>query len=180
LQFLFDFAAESTFLQNAHVALNQNGNAEALTRVAAQLEEWAEYQESGMGNHKPFDVQFRIEAANEIMEQAQQLLSDRSVVPAAPVVLAGAALEEFLRSMQVDCGQPIVGKPSISAFADALKKADLLTKGDVKDITSWADQRNAAAHGHFEDLSRERTLIMVEGINLFMRRNTDAPGEATY
>jgi hypothetical protein len=47
--------------------------------------------------------------------------------------------------MQVDSGQPIAGKPSISSYADALRKVELITRGDVKNITAWADDRNEAA-----------------------------------
>jgi len=86
-----------------------------------------------MAGQKPFGVRFRIEAATDIMEQVQLLLKDPDLHPAAAVVLAGAALEEFLRSMQVDSGQPIAGKPCISEYAAALAKADLLTRREVKE-----------------------------------------------
>ena len=141
--------------------------------MAVQLEEWAAYRESGVGNEKPFEVQLRIEAATDILEQVQLLLGESGVHVAAPVVLAGAALEEFLRSMFEESGGPLVGKPGIASYADALRKSDLITRGEVKDITAWADQRNQAAHGHFDDLSRDRTLIMVDGINLFIRAHSD-------
>jgi hypothetical protein len=94
---------------------------------------------------RPFEVRFRIEAATELLEQVQRVLKDAEVHVAAPIVLAGAALEEFLRSMFEESGAPLVGRPGLAAYADALRKADLLNRGEVKDITSWADQRNAAA-----------------------------------
>ena len=155
-----------------------NSNQIAIEAVALQLDEWATYEESGVAGQMPFEVRFRIEAATDIKEQAQQLLSDAKVHPAAPVVLAGAALEEFLRSMVVDCGEPIVGKPGIAAYADALRKAEVISRGEAKDVTAWADQRNDAAHVHFDDLTRARTLLMVEGINLFMSKHTDSPAPA--
>jgi hypothetical protein len=34
--------------------------------------------------------------------------------------------------------------------------------------------RNEVAHGHFDDLTRERTPIMIDGINLFISKHTDA------
>ena len=79
---------------------NYPSNAVHLEAIAFKLEEWATYQESGMAGLRPFEVRFRIEAASDIMEQAQDLLKGSSVHVAAPVVLAGACLEEFLRSMQ--------------------------------------------------------------------------------
>jgi hypothetical protein len=173
-QFFSDHAAGTIFEKVAVSSLSgYNHPTRPLNTIAFQLDEWAIYEEGGIGREKPFDVQFRIEAATDIMDQAQQLLSDKTVHVAAPVMLAGAALEEFLRSMQIDCGEPIVGKAGISAYAEALRKADLLTRGEVKDITAWADLRNEAAHGHFDDLSRDRTLLMVDGINLFISKHTD-------
>jgi hypothetical protein len=83
-----------------------------------------------------------------MMEQVQGLLKDPGLHPAAAVVLAGAALEMFLRSMQDDSDQSVTGKPGISSYADALNKADLITREEVKSITAWADDRNQAAHGH--------------------------------
>jgi hypothetical protein len=142
--------------------------------VANQLNEWAAYQGSGMAAVKPFEVRFRIEAVTDIIEQVQQLLKDQTVHPAAPIVLAGASLEEFLRSMQLDSGEPLVGKPGISAYADALRNAELTSRGEFKDITAWAHLRNEAAHGHFDDLNRERALLMVEGINLFISKHSDS------
>ena len=94
-------------------------------------------------------------------------------VAGAAVMLAGAALEEFLPSMFEESGERLVGKPGISSYATALQKSDKLNRGEVKDITAWADQRNDAAHGHFDDLTRPRALIMVDGINLFTRSHTE-------
>jgi hypothetical protein len=147
-QFLADHAGGSTFevaASRTHVSPGAGENSIQLLTVAFQLREWATYEESGVSHQKPFEVRFRIEAATDIMEQVQELLKDHGVYPAAPVVLAGAALEMFLRSMQVDSGQPIAGKPSISSYADALRKVELITRGDVKNITAWADDRNEAA-----------------------------------
>jgi hypothetical protein len=43
------------------------------------------------------------------------------------IVLAGAALEEFLRSMFEESGERLVGNPGISSYAEALRKSELLT-----------------------------------------------------
>jgi hypothetical protein len=76
------------------------------------------------------------------MEQVQVLLDDPKVHVAAPVVLAGAALEEFLRSMLATTpAAVVVGRPGIQAYAEALRKVEVLAAQDVKDITAWAAQR---------------------------------------
>lgn len=122
LQFFSDHASGTTFEDEAiNASRHYRHPAEPFEKIAFQLEEWATYQESGMANLKPFDVRFRIEAATDIMEQVHLLLKDPELHPAAAVVLAGAALEEFLRSMQFDCGEPIKGKPGISVYAEALR-----------------------------------------------------------
>ena len=134
LQFLLDHANGTAFERTAIAACARwQDHRDPVNAVAFQLEEWATYQESGMAGQKPFGVRFRIEAATDIMEQVQLLLKDPDLHPAAAVVLAGAALEEFLRSMQVDSGQPMAGKPCISEYAAALAKADLLTRREVKE-----------------------------------------------
>ena len=68
-------------------------------------------------------------------------------------------------------------KPGIASYANALRTIGELSPQDVKDITAWAGQRNEAAHGQFDGLSRERAQIMVDGINLFMRQKMPAESE---
>ena len=44
-------------------------------------------------------------------------------------------------------------------------------KQDIKDITAWAGIRNDAAHGYWEKVeSKENISLMLQGINLFMRK----------
>jgi hypothetical protein len=144
----------------------------ALVRVAQHLEEWASYDESGISHQKPFEVRFRVEASTDLMEQAQDLLKEGNVHLAAPVVLAGASLEEFLRSMVVDAGLTPSGKPGINTYATELQKAEMVSRGETKDIISWADQRNNAAHGEFDNLDKTRTQLMIDGINFFISKHT--------
>jgi hypothetical protein len=71
-----------------------------------QLEEWAIYEESGIGKQKSFDARFRIEAATDMMEQVQELLKhpglvgvvcpsrDMSSATVAPVVATRLAQPE--------------------------------------------------------------------------------------
>jgi hypothetical protein len=112
----------------------------------------------------------RVDAATDLTEQVQLLLDEPEVHPAAPVVLAGAALEEFLRSRVVATGTTISGTPGIDTYASALQAAGDLSSTELNAITAWAGQRNEAAHGRFENLSKQRAQIMVDGINLFMQK----------
>jgi hypothetical protein len=144
--------------------------------VADALGGWVAMAESGLVDTLPWDAAVRVEASNDIMEQVQRLLDDRRVHPAAPAVLAGAALEEFLRSLIEAHSVTVRGKPSIDAYAKALKAAEVLTTQDMKDITSWGGVRNAAAHGRFDEVSVEHVRVTVAHINLFMRERR--PGGA--
>ena len=65
-------------------------------------------------------------------------------------------------------------KPGIDAYMKSLRTAELITKQDVKDVTSWAGMRNHAAHGEWDAISdRSRVRLMLEGVNLFMRQKQD-------
>jgi hypothetical protein len=141
-------------------------------RLGDLLEAWATYAEAGMVDALPLEALIRVEAATDLMEQVQHLLDSKETHVAAPIVLAGAALEEFLRSMMVGCSETITGAPSLSKYAAALRKCRKLTAQDEKNITSWAGTRNKAAHGEFDDLTDGEARIMVAGINLFMQQKT--------
>ena len=94
--------------------------------------------------------------------------------PAAPAVLGGAALEEFLRNWIEEANLPLGNKKaSIDTYTGLLREADLITKQDAKDITAWAGIRNHAAHGEWDEVKdKQRIQLMLEGINLFMRKYT--------
>lgn len=175
LDFLARHASGTQFASSAQALFEHSegiNQAEGLWALAKVLELWITYVESEMIDILPFEVGARLEAATDLMEQVQQLLDDNKVHPAAPMVLAGAALEEFLRSRIAALGVTVSGKPSISSYASALRTAGDLSAQDVKDITAWAGQRNKAAHGEFDDLSRAGAQLMVNGINLFIRQKT--------
>lgn len=106
------------------------------------------------------------------MEQANALLEAKQVHPAAPAVLIGATLEEFLRTWCEAEGISLgAKKPGLDSYAKSLREAELISKQDVKDITSWSGVRNHAAHGEWEELGdKQRIKLMLEGVNLFMRR----------
>ena len=114
----------------------------------------------------------QIDVVSDFLQQAQQLLETKDVHPAAPAVLIGAALEEFLRNWVEAEGLPLGGKkPSLDAYSTTLREAELITKQDMKDITSWAGSRNHAAHGEWDEVSdRARIELMLGGVNLFMRK----------
>lgn len=174
LEFLRVHAGGSAFHSAAEesYSLTLHRPEAGLLATAEALDAWARYAEAGLTNTVSGDVQARAVASTDLMEQVQLLITDNSVHPAASVVLAGAALEEFLRAKVIANDVPIAGKPGISSYAAGLRTAGLIGAQDSKDITSWAGQRNEAAHGQFEMLSRPRAQIMIDGINLFLQINS--------
>jgi hypothetical protein len=125
------------------------------------------------------DVTNMIEAniAADYMGQAEHLLGEGiqgqfDHVPAA--VLAGAVLEDSLRRL---CGRQMPPIPTIksngldkmlNALIDDLKSANVYNELIAKQLRGWADIRNAAAHGRFEDFKREHVESMIKGIEVFL------------
>jgi hypothetical protein len=176
LEFLRRHAPGSHFVSSAERLFQDRLPAlPAINGAADLLDAWARSIREGWAEVLPLEVQSRIEAATDLMEQVQQLLDDPKVHPAAPVVLAGAALEEFLRSRINAKGLTPSGKPGINSYASALQTEGDLSRQEVKDITAWAGRRNDAAHGDFSDLSRGSARLMVDGINLFLQKRTSFP-----
>jgi len=62
-------------------------------------------------------------------------------------------------------------KPTLESYSQVLRDAGLITKQDAKDITAWGGVRNHAAHGEWDEVSdKKRVSLMLEGVNLFMRK----------
>jgi len=111
----------------------------------------------------------RAVASTDLMEQVRVLNSDQNVTPAAPIVLAGAALEIALRSAVDELGLSVSGQPGITAYARELRSADVLGKQEMKDVEQMAGVRNQAAHGELDTLSPERAGLMEQQVNLFLQ-----------
>jgi hypothetical protein len=118
--------------------------------------------------------QAELDVVSDFLGMAHRLLETAGVHPAAPAVLIGATLEEFLRTWLEAEGLELgKRKPGLEAYSQILRDKELITKQDGKDITAWAGIRNHAAHGEWEEVSdKERIALMLEGVNLFIRKNT--------
>lgn len=161
---------KSSFLQMAQSA----AGVYVQEHLASTMESFISFVEAGLHSEISPERKAQLDVVSDLLDQAYSLLESKKVHPAAPAVLIGATLEEFLRNwieaVSINLGAQ---KPSIDTYAKALREADLLTKQDVKDITSWAGIRNHAAHGEWEEVSdRNRIKLMLEGVNLFLRKYT--------
>lgn len=113
----------------------------------------------------------QIDTVSDILEQAQDILCNNKLHPAAACVIIGAGLEEFLRTWVEQENLMISStKKTIDSYAKILREADLLNKQDHKDIISWAGLRNSASHGHWQEVEDKNKIeLMLHGVNLFMR-----------
>jgi hypothetical protein len=183
LDFLERFAGKnSQWVSRSHGLFDSSGltletRARALGDV---LRAWADQVEAGIVLVTQAEAQgVRAVASTDLMEQVRKLNEDKDVTPAAPIVLAGAALEIALRSAVEELGLELPAKGSISAYSGCLRAAGMLSRQDVKDVDQMGGLRNTAAHGDFEALSRERAGMMEQQVNQFLGRLTDLVGQRT-
>ena len=173
LDFLERFAGpDSRWAASAREAVNRHGYVGNGARAVSNLlEEWIRMVRVGQVSPRLTEAfSVRAVSSTDLLEQVRALNADNAVAPAAPIVLAGAALEIALRSAIDELGVEVTDRPGIDAYAKALRRADVLNKQDAKDITQMAGLRNEAAHGQHELLSRERAGLMEQQVNLFLER----------
>ena len=117
------------------------------------------------------------EIAADYMGQAEHLLAEGhrgkfDHVPAA--VLAGAVLEKALHTLCNQQQPPVPRKGpkgefrSLGPLVDVLKKAGAFNEAKAKQLRAWADLRNLAAHGEFQQFKRGDVEQMIAGINGFL------------
>jgi hypothetical protein len=140
--------------------------------LASILASFIAFIKAGLAEGISPERQAQLDVVSDFLDIAHRLLEDKLTHPAAAAMLVGATLEEFLRTWLVGTSLALGNRnPSLQSYADTLRSAGLITVQDVKDITSWAGIRNHAAHGEWEEVSdRQRIKLMLEGVNLFMRR----------
>jgi hypothetical protein len=173
-EFLRVYAGEkSSFFTNLESCLDGGHNGEYLGKLAIEcLAGFVRYLLAGLHEGISPTRQAQIDTVSDYLDQARILLEQKNVHPAAPAVLIGASLEEFLRTWLENTNISLGSKrPSLEAYSQLLKENGLITKQDTKDISSWGGLRNHAAHGEWEDVAdRKRVSIMLESVGLFMRR----------
>lgn len=180
LDFLERFTgADSRWTASAHEVFKSKGENQSMESgahaVGDVLAEWIRMVQSGQVKPRLVEsFSVRAVSSSDLLEQVRVLNSNMDVVPAAPIMLAGAALEIALRSAVEELGLTCEGRPSINAYAKALRQADVLSRQDLKDVTQMAGIRNHAAHGEHDQLSRERAGLMEQQVNLFLARLDEA------
>ena len=171
--FLISFAGKNnSFLSQIEEGSLPGDRAKAGQYLVEILRAYIAHLQAGLIRGLSPKRQAEIDVTSDFLDQAQGLLKSNKVHPAAPAVLIGAALEEFLRNWVEDVGLSLGNKkPGLEAYSTTLREAELITKQDAKDIAAWAGIRNHAAHGEWDELGgTERIRLMLDGVNLFMRR----------
>jgi hypothetical protein len=109
----------------------------------------------------------RAEVFADLLEMAEHLHAEGYKDPAA--VLIGAVLEDSLRKLATQRGVTVVGgngRPmTIDPLNVALAKDGAYNPLVQKQITSWANLRNDAAHGHFaryDEVQVKHMLLFVQ------------------
>ncbi len=122
-------------------------------------------------------AQIGAEIASDYMSQAERLIDEGSEgkynhVPAA--VLSGAVLEKTLREL-CEKQEPAIstvkanGEPKkMTLLIDELKKAGLYNETRAKQLRHFADIRNHAAHGRFDQFNVDDVKAMIEGVKRFL------------
>ena len=118
-----------------------------------------------------------VEISADYLGQAERLLQEGQPgkydhVPAA--VLSGAVLEKTLRSLCAKQSPPVSTlKPNgetktMNGLIDDLKKSNYFNEAVAKQLRAWTAIRNHAAHGEFEEFTRQQVENMIPGINNFL------------
>lgn len=171
IEFLRRYAAGSVWIEQAEHVNQFRLTAAAAKAISELLISWAQQAEAGIIPIPALAaMEVRAVASTDIMDQGRVLNADKTIHPAAPIVLASRALETALRGAVEEKGLILSEKPSISAYARLLYKNNLLGKQDLKDVEQLAGMRNDAAHGDFDALSRERAGLMEQQVKLFLGR----------
>ena len=138
------------------------------TNIDLSLDGWKQYKSKKRGQS---------DGNYGFLEMAHQLLAEGYKDPAA--VMAGSVLEEHLRQLcqkhdipteitKPGCPQP---KKADALNADLAKK-QVYNKLDQKNVTAWLDLRNKAAHGKYQEYTKEQVSLMLQSLSDFLVRVT--------
>lgn len=114
-----------------------------------------------------FDMRALIaaELLGDFIKQAGALLEAGYHIPAAS--LAGAVLEDTMRKLCEKQELPVPESTKIGSLNAELGRASVYNKFVQKQIIAYADIRNNADHGHFDEFTVEEVQQMVKWIRTF-------------
>lgn len=171
-EFLRMYASPKSSFLDGMREIGSNHFSSGAKAGARIMKSFIDYVDAGLAHGLTPERKAQLDIVSDFLDQANVLLETKGVHPAGAAVLIGATLEEFLRTWVESAGLSIGNrKPGLDAYSSTLYEAELITKQDSKDITSWGGLRNHAAHGEWSEVSdKQRVALMLEGVNLFMRK----------
>ena len=115
-----------------------------------------------------FQVRALVEAElfDDLLEQAETLLAAGYFQPAA--VVCGAVLEDGLRGLCASNSVPLSERPKLDSMNSELAKAGAYSKLVQKRVAALADLRNKAAHGQWDQFTREDVSDMLVQVRRFL------------
>lgn len=147
----------------AEKAQNFDNNAKVLKRLEPIVR--AAYDDLKGGFLISFKKIVQAEVFDSELEQARSLLDSSYKNPAA--VIAGVVLETAIKELCVNNGIDIQ-KKKLTHLNDDLAKAGIYNKLQQKQITALADIRNNAAHGDYDQFTKEDVQRMIQDIERFL------------
>lgn len=121
-------------------------------------------------NDMLYEVRRFVEADifDDLLEQAEYLHT--SGYYQAGAVVAGSLLEDKLRNLCIQGGISLENRPKLDKMNADLTKAGVLTKLEQKRITALAHIRNDAAHGNWDEFTKEDVKNMLQQIRALIER----------
>lgn len=99
------------------------------------------------------------------LEQAKSLLT--SGYKNAAAVIAGTVLETSVKELCIN-HDIVPDRKKLTQLNDELAKQGVYNKFQQKQITALADIRNNAAHGDYDQFTKEQVVLMIEDIERFL------------
>ncbi len=105
----------------------------------------------------------------DFLEMGEYLLKENYKDAAA--VIIGSVLEDTLRKLAVSNGINVLKSNgdymTLEPLNMELAKANVYDKLIQKQITSWGDLRNKAAHGHYDEYDKQQVEMMLLFVQKF-------------
>lgn len=162
----------SRYVENARAALRKNGENEARNLIVLPGILKALRTDYEAGYLKSIYELIHGDIFGDFLEMADYLLAEGYKDPTA--VLVGGVLEEQLRKLcqanSISATKGAIPKKADGLNAD-LANANIYSKLDQKSITAWLGLRNNAAHGKYNEYSKEQVALMLQGVRDFIARN---------
>lgn len=162
---------KSAYAENIRNGLKHKTSMQQYLAIAGVLQ--AFHLDLAKGNLVNIRHEVETVVVSEILEQARILSRAKGVHPATVVIVACAAVEEFLRNWCVEQNISIPEKQrSISKFATELRLSGSIQLPIERRIMSWADYRNDAAHGDkWNEITSEIANRVLKEIQDFVLEN---------